>query len=256
MNRGEIYWVKCAAACGSEMRKDRPALIVSNELCNKHSPVVEIVYLTTKEKKPLPTHVETYRGGRKQTVLCEQIQSVSKERIGERLWRLDQEEMKEVDRALAVSLGLVPAHPPREKREERKNMEKPIFALIAAILAVLIAFSLMITAQAQELTIEGTFERAAYAYRLDLDLLVSIATLESGYGQSAVAKNRNNWFGWTRSNGSYMDFETPQAGIWHVARAISRRPHGSIEEIAAWYNAPFADIWAERVRRIYASRNK
>jgi len=65
MNRGEIYWVKCAAACGSETRKDRPALIVSNELCNKHSPAVEIVYLTTKEKKPLPTHVETYRGGAK-----------------------------------------------------------------------------------------------------------------------------------------------------------------------------------------------
>ena len=63
MNRGEIYWVKCAAARGGEMRKDRPALIVSNELCNKHSPVVEMVYLTTKEKKPLPTHVETYRGG-------------------------------------------------------------------------------------------------------------------------------------------------------------------------------------------------
>lgn len=135
-------------------------------------------------------------------------------------------------------------------------MEKPIFTLIAALLAVLIAFSLMITAQAQELNIEETFERAAYAYRLDPDLLVSIATLESGYGQSAVAKNRNNWFGWTRSNGSYMDFETPQAGIWHVARAISSRPHGSIEEIAEWYNAPFADIWAERVRRIYASRNK
>ena len=256
MNRGEIYWVKCAAACGSETRKDRPALIVSNELCNKHSPVVEIVYLTTKEKKPLPTHVETYRGGRKQTVLCEQIQSVSKERIGERLWRLDQEEMKEVDRALAVSLGLVPVHPPCEKREERKNMEKPIFALIAVLLALLIAFSLMITAQAQELTIEETFERAAYAYRLDPDLLVSIATLESGYGQSAVAKNRNNWFGWFRNDGTYMVFENPQAGIWHVARAISRRPHGSIEEIAAWYNAPFAEIWAKRVRAIYANRKK
>ena len=133
-------------------------------------------------------------------------------------------------------------------------MEKPIFALIAALLAVLIAFSLMITAQAQELTIEETFERAACAYRLDPDLLVSIATLESGYGQSAVAKNRNNWFGWTRSNGSHMDFETPQAGIWHVARAISSRPHRSIEEVAAWYNAPFADIWAERVRSIYEGR--
>lgn len=133
-------------------------------------------------------------------------------------------------------------------------MEKPIFAMIAALLAVLIAFSLMITAQAQELTIEETFERAAYAYRLDPDLLVSIATLESGYGQSAVAKNRNNWFGWTRSSGGYMDFDTPQAGIWHVARAISRRPHKTLEEIADWYNPCYKDIWMERVSAIYERR--
>ena len=133
-------------------------------------------------------------------------------------------------------------------------MEKPIFALIAAILAVLIAFSLMITAQAQELTIEETFERAAYAYRLDPDLPVSIATLESGYGQSAVAKNRNNWFGWTRYDGSFMTFDSPEAGIWHVARAISSRPHKTLEEIADWYNPYYKDIWMERVSAIYERR--
>lgn len=133
-------------------------------------------------------------------------------------------------------------------------MEKPVFAWLAIFVAIVCAVSAATTAYADELTVEETFARAAWAYRIDEDLLISIATLESGYGQSAVAKNRNNWFGWTRGDGSFMDFETPQAGIWHVARAISSRPHGSIEEIAAWYNAPFADIWAERVRRIYISR--
>lgn len=133
-------------------------------------------------------------------------------------------------------------------------MERPIFAWLAIFLAIVCAVSVATTTYADELTVKETFARAAWAYRIDEDLLISIATLESGYGQSAVAKNRNNWFGWTRSNGSYMDFETPQAGIWHVARAISRRPHGNIEEIAAWYNAPFADIWAERVRAIYDGR--
>lgn len=133
-------------------------------------------------------------------------------------------------------------------------MERPIFAWLAIFVAIVCAVSAATTTYADELTVEETFARAAWAYRIDEDLLISIATLESGYGQSAVAKNRNNWFGWTKSNGSYMDFETPQAGIWHVARAISSRPHGSIEEIASWYNAPFADIWAERVQAIYDGR--
>lgn len=135
-------------------------------------------------------------------------------------------------------------------------MEKPIFAVLAVLLVIVAVVTMADVAYAEPLSIEETFERAAWAYRLDPDLLVSIATLESGYGQSAVAKNRNNWFGWFRNDGTYMDFETPQAGIWHVARAISRRPHGSIEEIAAWYNAPFADIWAERVRAIYERRER
>lgn len=133
-------------------------------------------------------------------------------------------------------------------------MERPIFAWLAIFVAIVCAVSIATTTYADELTVKETFTRAAWAYRIDEDLLISIATLESGYGQSAVAKNRNNWFGWTRSDGSYMDFETPQAGIWHVARAISSRPHGSIEEIATWYNAPFADVWAERVRAIYDGR--
>lgn len=133
-------------------------------------------------------------------------------------------------------------------------MEKPVFAWLAIFVAIVCAVSAATTTYADELTVEETFTRAAWAYRIDEDLLISIATLESGYGQSAVAKNRNNWFGWTRSNGKYMDFDTPQAGIWHVARAISSRPHGSIEEIAEWYNTPYANVWTERVKDIYEWR--
>ena len=133
-------------------------------------------------------------------------------------------------------------------------MEKPVFAWLAILAAIVCAVSAATTAYADELTVEETFARAAWAYRIDEDLLISIATLESGYGQSEVAKNRNNWFGWFRNDGTYMVFETPQAGIWHVSRAISSRPHGSIEEIATWYNAPFADVWAERVQAIYEGR--
>ena len=133
-------------------------------------------------------------------------------------------------------------------------MEKPVFAWLAILVAIVCAIGATTTAYADELTVEETFTRAAWAYRIDEDLLISIATLESGYGQSDVAKNRNNWFGWFRNDDTYMVFDTPQAGIWHVARAISRRPHGSIEEIAAWYNAPFADVWAGRVKDIYEWR--
>lgn len=106
-------------------------------------------------------------------------------------------------------------------------MEKPIFALIAALLAVLITFSLMITAQAQELTVEETFERAAYAYRLDPDLLVSIATLESGYGQSAVAKKQKQLVRLDKIERRVHGLRYPAGG--HLARCKSDQPQTARE---------------------------
>ena len=84
IKRGDIYFIRdTRQSIGSEQKADRPAVIVSNDANNKHSGVYEVVYMTTQPKTDLPTHFITSSALRTSTVLCEQISSVYKERIGE-----------------------------------------------------------------------------------------------------------------------------------------------------------------------------
>lgn len=87
-------------------RGGRPAVIISNDIGNKAAPILEIVYLTTQEKKPLPTHVKISSSKYPSTALCEQISTVSKEKIGNYLGQCSTAEMKRIDEALAVSIGI------------------------------------------------------------------------------------------------------------------------------------------------------
>ena len=106
MKRGEIYYIQSIyQEVGSEQRSGRPAVIVSNNN-NNNSEVVEVVYLTTQPKNDLPTHVLTRSTGLPSTILCEQIWSVSTQRLGDYVGRLTEQEEREVDIALAISLGL------------------------------------------------------------------------------------------------------------------------------------------------------
>lgn len=107
MKRGEIYYIAPSpAVTGSEQVGGRPGIIVSNDIGNKHSAVVEVVYTTTQIKRPLPTHVEITSTPRKSLALCEQIITVAKQRVGEYVGKLSEKEMELVNRALAISLGL------------------------------------------------------------------------------------------------------------------------------------------------------
>lgn len=111
MKRGEIYYIKSNyAETGNEIRGDRPAVIVSNDKCNEFSPVVEVVFLTTAPKKPLPTHVQIFSASRPSIVQCEQICSVAKERVENLQGKLSEEEMKAVNVALAISIGIDDLH--------------------------------------------------------------------------------------------------------------------------------------------------
>lgn len=106
--RGQVWYVKCYRSTGHESSGTRPAIIVSNDKCNEHSPVLEVVYLTTsKTKKPLPTHVCVYANV-PSIALCEAVHSVDVSRILEShpITTLDAEEMRRVDNALRISLGL------------------------------------------------------------------------------------------------------------------------------------------------------
>lgn len=113
--RGEIYFVSGGGNFGSEQGGDRPAVVVSNDSGNLYSPVVEVVYLTTKPKTRLPTHTRLFSAARPSTALCEQITTVDKERLTRYIGRLSDDEMERLDAAMVVSLNLT--------KEDKDSME-------------------------------------------------------------------------------------------------------------------------------------
>ena len=129
INRGDIYYiVSNYQEEGSEQRAGRPAIIVSNDMCNQHSGVVEIVYLTTQPKTDLPTHIDIH--SRPFTALCEQICSVSKDRLGNYIGACSDYELKLLDAALLISLGIdVPkTEKPKDKKED-KPQQLEVFSI-------------------------------------------------------------------------------------------------------------------------------
>lgn len=103
--RGDIFYIMQDSYVGSEQKLGRPGIIVSNDLANKHSPNVEVVFLTSQDKKALPTHVEVIARV-PSTAMCENIQTVSKERLSDFIRSCTTSEMKAIDKALLCSLGI------------------------------------------------------------------------------------------------------------------------------------------------------
>lgn len=108
IHRGDIYYIKSdgVLAAGCEIRPGRPAVIVSNDMNNQFSTVVEVVYLTLKNKKPLPTHVKVCCAGKTGTALCEQVTSVSVDRLSDLMGCCTPVELEQIDKAVMVSLGI------------------------------------------------------------------------------------------------------------------------------------------------------
>ncbi len=106
VKRGEVWYVEKGYSVGSEQQSGRPAIIVSNDKNNTYSATVEVVYLTTQPKQDLPTHVTIRSLNRISTALCEQITTVSMERLGNYCGTLTDQEMGEIDAAIKTSLGL------------------------------------------------------------------------------------------------------------------------------------------------------
>lgn len=117
IKRGDIFYIeygKYQADFPSMGREQsRPAIIVSYDTGNLFSSAVEVVYLTSQEKKPLPTHC-TVLCRTPSTALCEQITTVTKDRLGDFIRTCTDREMKAVDECIKVSLGLSdsPVHTP------------------------------------------------------------------------------------------------------------------------------------------------
>ncbi|MGI5984921.1 MAG: type II toxin-antitoxin system PemK/MazF family toxin [Clostridiales bacterium] len=111
VRRGDIYYADLSPVVGSEQGGMRPVLIVQNDTGNKHSPTVIAAAITSQVGKArLPTHIELSGQScglsRDSVILLEQIRTIDKSRLRERMGRLDDPLMNEVDNAIAVSFGL------------------------------------------------------------------------------------------------------------------------------------------------------
>ena len=111
VKRGDIYYADLSPVIGSEQGGIRPVLIVQNDIGNKFSPTVIAAAITSqKEKSRLPTHIqlpsEECGLSRDSVVLLEQIRTIDKKRLKERMGRLDEVSMNEINRALTISFGL------------------------------------------------------------------------------------------------------------------------------------------------------
>lgn len=103
MKRGEIYYIMNDNATGCEQRGLRPAVIVSNDIGNKYSPVLLVVYFTSKQKKHLPTHVFVRGHG---IALCEQIFTIDRSRVLRKRGECTNRDMECINKALCISLGM------------------------------------------------------------------------------------------------------------------------------------------------------
>lgn len=111
IKRGDIFYADLRPVIGSEQGGVRPVLIIQNDVGNKHSPTVICAAITSKmNKAKLPTHVEIDAGRyeivRDSVILLEQLRTIDKKRLKDRVCHLDIEILEQVNKALQISLEL------------------------------------------------------------------------------------------------------------------------------------------------------
>jgi len=111
VKRGDIFFADLSPVVGSEQGGVRPVLIVQNNVGNRYSPTVIAAAITSQiNKARLPTHIElsakSFGLTKDSVILLEQIRTIDKTRLKERMGKLDESAMQQVDEALAVSFGL------------------------------------------------------------------------------------------------------------------------------------------------------
>jgi mRNA interferase MazF len=112
VKRGDVYFADLSPVVGSEQGGVRPVLVIQNDIGNRFSPTVIVAAITAQiQKAKLPTHVEIdakrYGFERDSVILLEQIRTIDKQRLTDKITHLDEEMMEKVDDALQISLGLI-----------------------------------------------------------------------------------------------------------------------------------------------------
>jgi mRNA interferase MazF len=106
VRRGEVWWVDFDPAVGSEIRKTRPAVIVSNDIANTTLNRVQVVPLTSSTGRVYPSEAVVLAGDQQSKAMADQLTTVSKERIKRRLGVITRADMQAVDRVIKIQLGL------------------------------------------------------------------------------------------------------------------------------------------------------
>ena len=115
VHRGEVFYADLSPVVGSEQGGIRPVLIIQNEIGNRHSPTVIAAAITSRQdKNRLPTHISVRADrcglAKDSIILTEQIRTLDKRRLREHMGHLDENQMAQVDDAIAVSFGLTGSH--------------------------------------------------------------------------------------------------------------------------------------------------
>ncbi len=111
VRRGDIFYADLSPVVGSEQGGIRPVVIVQNDVGNKHSPTVIAAAITSRvDKTKLPTHIEVMADrfglAKNSVILLEQVRTIDKKRLKEKMGHLEDETMEKVNNAISVSFGL------------------------------------------------------------------------------------------------------------------------------------------------------
>lgn len=112
VKRGDIYYADLSPVVGSEQGGIRPVLVLQNDIGNKYSPTVIVAAITSQiNKSKLPTHLsiraDQFGIAKDSVILLEQLRTIDKKRLRERVCHIDTDNMKKIDYALKISLGLI-----------------------------------------------------------------------------------------------------------------------------------------------------